>query len=291
MVEGRNNLADLRGRIDEIDDAIHDLLMRRSALVEEIATVKKDEGVVMRPGREAQVIRRLLGRHRGAFPAGVLVRIWREIISACTSLQEPLAVAVYEGDESRFFERLARAHFGSQTKLTYFTSISGVMRAISDGQATVGLLPLPGQAQEQPWWRFLAKPGQDTPHIIARLPFARLASPAADHPEALVLGMVPHEASGHDHSFLILETRQEVSRGQLAPLLEQVGFARAERGVFEETDGQRLHLIEMSEFLDSGDRRLARMLEEAGQVISHAKVAGAFALPVSKADVDATEGQ
>ena len=280
MTEGRSNLADLRERIDDIDDAIHDLLMRRSALVEEIAAVKREDGVVMRPGREAQVIRRLLRRHGGAFPHGILVRIWREIISACTSLQEPLAVAVYEAEGLRYFERMARAHFGSLTKLTYFSSVSGVMRAISDGKATVGLLPLPGQGEEQPWWRFLARPGPDTPRIIAKLPFFRLSEPATDDAEALVLGMVPHEESGSDHSFLIIETRNEASRGVLSPLLEKAGLERAEHGVFEDTDEQRLHLVEVRGFLVDEDPRLARLLATPGDVISHARVAGAFATPV-----------
>jgi chorismate mutase-like protein len=281
MTEGRNNLADLRERIDEIDDAIHDHLMRRSALVEEIAAVKREDGVVMRPGREAQVIRRLLERHGGAFPRGTLVRIWREIISACISQQEQLAVAVYEAEGLRYFERLARAHFGSMTKLAYFSSVSGVMRAISDGKATVGLLPLPGQSEEQPWWRFLARPGSDTPRIIARLPFFRLSDPSSDSAEALVLGMVPHEESGSDHSFLIVDTRTEASRGVLSPLFEKAGLERVEHGVFEDTDDRRLHLIEVRGFLGDEDPRLARLLGTSGDVISHVRVAGAFATPVA----------
>jgi hypothetical protein len=103
------------------------------------------------------VIRRLLARHDGRIPVGVLVRIWREIISACTALQEKLAVAVYEDEQISSFERLARAHFGSMTALMRYSSISGVMHAITERRATVGLLPLGTSERDVPWWLFLAR--------------------------------------------------------------------------------------------------------------------------------------
>ena len=280
VTEGRGDLADLRQRIDEIDGAIHDLLMKRSALIERIGEVKGEDGIVMRPGREAQVLRRLLNRHRGPFPAGVLARIWREIISACTAMQQSLGVAVYEDEGSRLFERLGREHFGTSTKLTHFASVSGVMRAISDGQATVGLLPLPGQGRDAAWWRFLARPSKDTPRVIARLPFIQFPDRKLDEPEALVVGLVPHEPSGDDHSFLIVETREAVSRGVLASMLERSGLDRPERGLFEDTDEQRLHFVEVTGFVGDMDARLSRLMDEGGGLLTHIRVAGAFALPI-----------
>src|SRR6185437_12724944 len=75
-------LEDLRRRIDEIDDQIHDLLMRRAELVEAIGNSKKSENApVLRPGREARILRRLVARHRGRLPRSVLVRLWRELLS------------------------------------------------------------------------------------------------------------------------------------------------------------------------------------------------------------------
>jgi hypothetical protein len=205
MAESRHPLSDLRERIDEIDDALHDLLMRRSALVEEIADVKREDGVVMR---------------------------------------------------------------------------SGVMHAITERRATVGLLPLGTSERDVPWWLFLARRAADTPRVIARLPFVLLPDRPRDHPEALVLGLVPPEASGEDHSLLIIETRQELSRAALAAELGGAGFQRSDRGILEYTADSRRHLIEVDGFVEDDDPRLSDLISRDGEVIVQVSVAGAFALPV-----------
>ena len=75
-------LDDLRREIDEIDDEMHDLLMRRTTVVDAIGALKKSDGVpAIRPGREATILRRLITRHEGKFPRALVVRIWREILS------------------------------------------------------------------------------------------------------------------------------------------------------------------------------------------------------------------
>jgi chorismate mutase-like protein len=280
MAEGRDTLSDLRARIDDIDSALHDLLMQRSALVEEIADVKREEGVVMRPGREAKVIRRLLARHDGRIPVGVLVRIWREIISACTALQEELTVAIYEDEQVSSFERLARAHFGSMTALTRFSSVSGVMHAITEKRATVGLLPLDTGTPDNPWWLYLARRAEDTPRVIARLPFVLLPDRSRDDLEALVLGLVPPEVSGQDHSLLIIETREELSRAALVAALGKAGLQRAERGIWEDTPDSRRHLVEVESFVEDDDPRLSDLAPRDGEAIEQVSVAGAFAMPV-----------
>ncbi len=280
MAGARDSLSDLRERIDDIDSALHDLLMQRCALVEEIADVKREEGVVMRPGREAKVIRRLLARHDGRIPIGVLVRIWREIISACTALQEELAVAIYEDEQVSSFERLARAHFGSMTALTRFSSVSGVMHAITEKRATVGLLPLDTSTPNSPWWLYLARRAEDTPRVIARLPFVLLPDRSRDDPEALVLGLVPPEASDDDHSLLIVETRDELSRAALAAALGKVGFRRSERGIWQDTPDLRRHLVEVDGFVQDDDPRLSDLTPRDGEVIEQVSVAGAFAMSV-----------
>ncbi|MGH6962604.1 MAG: chorismate mutase, partial [Dongiaceae bacterium] len=78
---------DLRRQIDEIDTHLHDLLIRRSAVVAEIGALKGDGGEgnrngFFRPGREALIIRRLVERHRGSLPRATIVRMWREMLSA-----------------------------------------------------------------------------------------------------------------------------------------------------------------------------------------------------------------
>ena len=81
--EGDNGLAALRARLDEIDNELHDLLMRRARVIEDVA--KSGKRTALRPGREAWIVRRLLSRHRGSLPPLALCRIWREMLAATTA--------------------------------------------------------------------------------------------------------------------------------------------------------------------------------------------------------------
>jgi len=123
MASADNPLDDLRRQIDGIDDALHDLLMRRAEIAERIGKLKSDNAggapaVFLRPGREAIVLRRLVARHRGALPKAVLVRLWRELVSALLRLQGPFAVAVQGAGHGPGCWELARDHFGSLTPIT-----------------------------------------------------------------------------------------------------------------------------------------------------------------------------
>ena len=110
-------LAALRAELDQLDDAMHDLLMRRAEVVGQVGSLGVKGRVPMRPGREASIIRRLLGRHAGRLPPVGIVRIWRELICAHTALQRPLLVAVCGRDGDGAWSAAAREHFGALTPL------------------------------------------------------------------------------------------------------------------------------------------------------------------------------
>src|SRR5260370_23500512 len=81
MASSKPTLDELRRQIDAIDDQVHDLLMRRTEIVEAIGREKKDGRVpAFRPGREVVILRRLVARHAGRFPAAALVRMWRGML-------------------------------------------------------------------------------------------------------------------------------------------------------------------------------------------------------------------
>ena len=97
----QRTLDEVRAEIDSIDDAIQDLLIRRTALVEEVRSIKRDWRVKIQPSREADIIYRLVERHHGSFPKRDLVAIWRILICATLSFEGPFSVAVHvarEGD-------------------------------------------------------------------------------------------------------------------------------------------------------------------------------------------------
>ena len=100
MSDGKPNLAALREELDSIDNALHDLLMRRAAIAAGVRA-SKGNAPVWRPAREAQILRRLMTRHTGPFPRATIIQLWREIVSAMVRLQGEFAVAVYAQDGDR----------------------------------------------------------------------------------------------------------------------------------------------------------------------------------------------
>jgi len=130
MSRNEDALNDLRRQIDEIDDGIHDLLMRRTEVAQRIGALKAGDATFLRPGREAMVLRRLLARHRGALPKALIVRIWREIFAAVTALQGSFAVAVYAPEGSFGYRNLARDQYGWRTPITAYRSAAQVLEAV-----------------------------------------------------------------------------------------------------------------------------------------------------------------
>jgi chorismate mutase/prephenate dehydratase len=137
-------LLPLRERIDQIDAEILDLLNRRALTAQQVGEVKHAhhaEGPVLRPEREAQVIRQLQSKNRGPFPADAVANVWTEIMSACRGLEQSLAVA-YLGPAGSFSEQAAFEHFGHSVTGIACASFDEVFRAVEAGTANVGMVPV-----------------------------------------------------------------------------------------------------------------------------------------------------
>lgn len=282
MPAGNASLDDLRREIDEIDDAIHDLIMRRTEIGRAIGATKAGNGPAMRPGREAQILRRLVARHQGDFPRPVLVRIWREIINAFIALQGPFSVAASVIEDDVDLGRLARDHFGSQTPVRGLESNTSVLRAVSEGEVTVGVLPLPRSEESNPWWRHLARDGDTVPRIVARLPFTAVPLARADEPDGLAIALAQPEQSGEDRGFLALETPEPLSRSALRTLLGDSGFAVLDIQTWEEAPERRLHLVEVEGYLSDSDPRIGRLVNAGADLLSHCWAIGGYAVPLSE---------
>ena len=270
----------LRREIDTIDDAMHDLLMRRAALSEQIRAAKGDGGAaVFRPGREARILRRLVGRHQGSLPPQVVVLVWREIISAMTRLQAPFTIALYAPRKAPRVIELAQAHFGSLTPLLPMGSIGLVLSAVTDGKAQLGLLPLP-EEDETPWWRGLGN-GPDALYILARLPFASVSTERS----AVVVGRQAFEPSGEDRGYVIVETDREFSRARLSKALEAAGFQAvgfpAEATESSGNAGGNLYLVEMDAYVAPDDPRFGPFVTKAGLGFTRIRSIGGYAVPIS----------
>ena len=135
-------LAALRAQIDAVDRDLLALLNRRAAMAQQVGEIKKRDGSpVFRPEREAQVIEGLKDANTGPLRRDSIAPIWREIMSACRSLEAPLRVA-YLGPAGTFSELAALGYFGSSIERVPCVSIDEVFRATTAGAADFGVVPV-----------------------------------------------------------------------------------------------------------------------------------------------------
>ncbi len=135
-----DDLQRLRAEIDRLDEEMLARLSRRAEIAHEIGRVKGG-AVVYRPEREAQVLRRITALNQGPLGEGAVWHIFREIMSACLALEQPLRIA-YFGPEGTFTESAAKKHFGSAPDFTALATIDEVFRAVESGNADYGVVPV-----------------------------------------------------------------------------------------------------------------------------------------------------
>jgi chorismate mutase/prephenate dehydratase len=135
----QEELAGLRERIDALDDDVLRLLSQRAQYAHRIGEIK--HGNIYRPEREAQVLRRIAETNPGPLPEAAVRTIFREIMSACLALEQPLKIA-YFGPAGTFTESAAKKHFGSAPSFTPFITIDDVFRSVESGNADYGVVPV-----------------------------------------------------------------------------------------------------------------------------------------------------
>jgi chorismate mutase/prephenate dehydratase len=138
----RAALERLRERIDAVDRAVLDRLNERASLVEEVGRLKQGDGIpVYEPTRERRIVDGLRTSNPGPFPSDGIGPVFREIISATRSLEQPVRVA-YLGPEGTFSHDAARAQFGAMSQLAAVPSILDVFVAVEAGRADLGIVPV-----------------------------------------------------------------------------------------------------------------------------------------------------
>jgi chorismate mutase / prephenate dehydratase len=137
-----HNVEKFRKEIDTIDNEILTLLNKRSHIVLEIAHIKRNENAKFySPERERQILERLTSLNQGPFPNETLKVIYREILSASLSLEEPLKVACL-GPLATFTHLAALRHFGSSAQFMPVDSIKDVFDTVEKGKADFGVVPI-----------------------------------------------------------------------------------------------------------------------------------------------------
>jgi chorismate mutase/prephenate dehydratase len=142
-------LLQVRARIDEIDQRIQDLIQERARFAQQVGRAKgplKAAVEYYRPEREAQVLRRVVDRNDGPLADDVLVRLFREVMSACLAQQEPLRIG-YLGPEGTFSQQAVHKHFGHSAHGLPLSSIEEVFEEVESGNADFGVVPVENSGQ------------------------------------------------------------------------------------------------------------------------------------------------
>ncbi|MFN3524053.1 MAG: chorismate mutase [Phenylobacterium sp.] len=239
------SLDEVRARIDAIDSAMLALVDERAGLARQVAAAKAAAGdggkFGLRPGRETQLLRRLIGTARQAAPAGLVVRIWRELIADSLSRQGPFHITVFGGRDPVRAVDGARLRFGVAPPLKMAARPEDALAAAR----TLGGVAVLALASDSPWWgRLLAEPRLK---VFAALPCLAAWGPTS----ALAVAEVEVEPTGSDVTFWVTD-----APGPAAAVVAALARDGAAAELVADAGG--LKLFSLAGYYQPEDERLAR---------------------------------
>ncbi len=135
-----DELKKLRDAIDKIDNELLDLISKRASLASNIGSLKTD-GVIYRPEREAQVLRRLVEQNQGPLSNESIESIYKSIMSNCRALEKQISVA-FLGPLGTFSEEASMKQFGESIVSMQTSSIDEVFHLVESHKAHYGVVPV-----------------------------------------------------------------------------------------------------------------------------------------------------
>ena len=141
---GDLDLGEIRERINAIDERIQGLINDRAKIAQQVGIAKGKLASAVdyyRPEREAEVLRKVLDRNDGPMSDEEMLRLFREIMSACLAQQEPLKIG-FLGPEGTFTQTAVFKHFGHSVRALPFHTIDEVFQEVECGAADFGVVPI-----------------------------------------------------------------------------------------------------------------------------------------------------
>lgn len=280
------DLDTIRRQIDELDDRILDLLLERFALGAQVLAAKGGPAgqPVIRPDREAAIMRRLVSRWHGPVNPATGITLWREIIAAVLRLQAPLTVHLADG-EPEGLRDVARASYGALTPIQRHASALAVIQACAKDPTGVGVLAVPDTEDiGQPWWSHLRDSQSRPVRIFARLPFA-IGVITAHWPQAYVLAPIAPPNTGDDVSVFSIALEHALSRTRLLEAFQAEGLLARFVGSKRENElvPPHLYLLEIEGFHGIEAPSVKAALDKLSADGVTAAYAGGYARPIALA--------
>jgi chorismate mutase/prephenate dehydratase len=187
----------LRAQIDQLDDQLVRLLNKRAGLAMQVGHAKAARGHTAKyaPEREKRIFQRLAALNGGPLRPQHVRNIFREVISSCLALEQPLRVA-FLGPAGTYSQQAAAEQFGSGPNLLPFGSVDAVFDEVERGRAEYGVVPVENSTEgvvAQTLDRFIASPLTIKAEVLLRIDhclFAKHAEPQriqriVSHPQSL----------------------------------------------------------------------------------------------------------
>lgn len=276
MSQPSSDLANRRAEIDRIDTEIHRLLRDRAKVVQGVLRAKKAATAAgeptppFRPGREADVLRKLVENHSGDFPTVSLLRIWREIVSGMTRIQAVQTIAVPDDFAQGWV--LARDHFGMGADYAGAKCSSSAADMAAAETAAAAVVPVASASAGGLWWRDMISGNREKGalQVVARLPF--FGERAGDG--AIVLSAYAPDASQDDRGVIGLALESDDGVAQAMDVLRNEGLS-VTAPPLQTPDAAYLEVASLL----SGD---APILERLGALpsVSQATSLGGYAVPL-----------
>src|SRR5437763_9621569 len=145
-------LADLRRELDRIEEEMHRLQMERGDNIDTLIATKKpaESGSAFRPAREADMMKRLVERHKGILPLDTAESIWRVIIATFTYVQAPFSLHADISAGEAAMRDSARFHFGFTVPFVAHMGANDVATAVAASRGDLGLIP--ASSASNAWW-------------------------------------------------------------------------------------------------------------------------------------------
>lgn len=262
-------LAGFRARIDAIDEQIAQLLLERTTVIREVATLKAahwPNSCHIRPAREGQMHEAIAARFTGTdIPPIAALAIWRQMIGAATSLESPLTCVSLAHQPHHAW--LAREYFGAGVGNRTEASLADMLDTVKNGDANILLLP---DAAGSDWWRDAALFATHNLAIFATLPVTTQPLPHGTAP-ALALAPVKTEPSGNDTSYLVLTTTRPMTAAELQQHTD---------GYIVTADDHH-HLLILDGFITAASPVCAALRTGLGDTLLSLTVLGTHPKPVS----------
>ena len=259
---GNSALDRIRAEIDSIDAAMHDLLIRRSAVVDELIAVKgaQTPGTAFRPGREADMMRRFVMRHEGHLPLTTVEHIWREIIATFTAMQTPYSIIAGPAADRQAMRDVVRFYFGFSVPVSDAASIEAALKSISGERSQIAVIAVDSAGA---WWRALC--GVDAPKVLAKLPFIVMEGRPADLPCYVAAPPLNDDWAADINLYAV------TAENGLAAAADRLGGRLVSRVGADA-------LIELPAMVEPAD--FAAELAAAGGALSSMEAVGSFAAPI-----------